>query len=325
MKLAKKQTVLSLGAVIYLCLAANNDASGADPASVGEALRSASLDGTWSGTTNCLYDPGLWPEDISDTGWNISIDGANAKIEMITRSKSGKEYRSLVDDRPIFVRRLETNAVLTTIYSGNDEDGHWVETWTFSLSLKDKDHLLAHWNRVVNNTDFPINKKASKFSIVEMGELARSAPPTRNPQNAGDADSKAAALAALFLASPKWNVTKKILEGMPDTWSANFRKQFEGRALNRAQQSALDDASRRVADLGREIADPAVVVSLIKNAVERVYTENELKAALAFQSSDEGKSIASKDALLQQELLKGLKERVVKYQPKIKVLICTQN
>ncbi|MGZ5106019.1 MAG: hypothetical protein ACXWHB_15935 [Usitatibacter sp.] len=57
--------------------------------------------------------------------------------------------------------------------SGKDEDGTWVETWTFAMSLTDPDHMLVHWTRIVNNLDLPRAKKGSKFSSVGMGEFAR--------------------------------------------------------------------------------------------------------------------------------------------------------
>ena len=320
MKLSSGRALLVLGATLFTCLSAARGASSGNAATVGDTLRSATLDGTWSGTTRCLYDPGLWPDDVCDSGWNISIDGSSATIEMITRDRKGKETRSRVEDRPIFVRRFETNAVLTTIEGGNDEDGHWVETWTFSLSLEDKDHVLAHWNRVVNNTDLPLDKKGSKFSVVQMGELVRSAPPAVHAPDTGEGPGNAAALAALLLASPQWRVAQKKLEGVPDLLSAELRKQFASRKLNEAQQGAVDDAAREVVDVGRELSDPKEVMALIRDVVLHTYTDSEIKAVLAFQSSNEGRSISAKDVLVQQEVAKKMQERVARYLPRMKVI-----
>lgn len=41
------------------------------------------------------------------------------------------------------------------------------------MSLQDPDHLIVHWTRLVNNTDFPADKIGSKFSVVQMGTLTR--------------------------------------------------------------------------------------------------------------------------------------------------------
>ena len=57
--------------------------------------------------------------------------------------------------------------------TGEDTQGHWVETWTFAMTLKDPDHLLVHWTRVVNNTELARDAKGATFSILGIGELAR--------------------------------------------------------------------------------------------------------------------------------------------------------
>jgi hypothetical protein len=62
--------------------------------------------------------------------------------------------------------------------AGEDDDGLWVETWSFAMTLKDTDHMIVHWTRVVNNVDMPPAKKGSKFSSVGMGELVRKGPGT---------------------------------------------------------------------------------------------------------------------------------------------------
>ena len=48
-----------------------------------------------------------------------------------------------------------------------------METWSFVMTMKDPDHMIVHWTRVVNNLDLPLAKKGSKFSSVGMGELVR--------------------------------------------------------------------------------------------------------------------------------------------------------
>jgi hypothetical protein len=150
---------------------------GASDSGPGKALRAASLDGTWSGDMKCLYDPGIWPEDQCDQSWVITINGTKIEGEYATRSKSGKETRSNFNDMKFSALRRETNEIFAAVHSGDDEDGHWVESWTFTVTLEDPDHLIVHWTRIVNNVDMPLNKKGTKFSVVEMGRLVRT-PPT---------------------------------------------------------------------------------------------------------------------------------------------------
>lgn len=148
-------------------------------------LRAASYDGKWSGTIKCVYDPGLWPEDECDIGLTFEIHGSSLSVQQVVRSKNGKETKSEVNPGKFQLSRLATNAVAISLDTGNDEDGTWVETWSFAMTLTDPDHMTVHWTRIVNNIDMPKNEKGSKFSSVGMGELVRI--PMANPTLQRDA------------------------------------------------------------------------------------------------------------------------------------------
>ncbi|MGZ5038340.1 MAG: hypothetical protein ACXWG1_08860 [Usitatibacter sp.] len=139
----------------------------------GAKLRAATYDGKWVGAVDCLHDPGLWPEDECGVRFTFNIQGSRISVEQIVRSKNGVETKSIVNPGKFALARLSTNAVAVSMDSGKDEDGTWVETWTFAMSLTDPDHMLVHWTRIVNNLDLPRAKKGSKFSSVGMGEFAR--------------------------------------------------------------------------------------------------------------------------------------------------------
>lgn len=66
-----------------------------------------------------------------------------------------------------------TNAVIFAINSGRDTDGTWVETWAFSVTLKDNDNLIVNYSHLVNNRDVPANKEGSKFFALAAGEFQR--------------------------------------------------------------------------------------------------------------------------------------------------------
>lgn len=146
-------------------------------ASNASALRSASYDGTWSGVVKCLYDPGIWPDDECDVSFTFTIQGQDLRITQVIRSKKGEETKSEINPQKFRFLKLSTNAVAVSMDSGNDEDGSWVETWSFVMTLADPTHMIAHWTRVVNNVDMPIEKKGSKFSSVGMGLLVKALPP----------------------------------------------------------------------------------------------------------------------------------------------------
>ena len=151
-------------------------AAGQDTSPEATKLRTASYDGSWSGIVKCLYDPGLWPADECDVGFSFEIHGNAFSVQQVIRSKKGEETRSEVNAGKFRFTRLATNAVAVSLDSGNDDDGVWVETWSFVMTLKDPDHMIVHWTRLVNNLDMPKDNKGSKFSSVGMGELVRVRP-----------------------------------------------------------------------------------------------------------------------------------------------------
>jgi predicted 3-demethylubiquinone-9 3-methyltransferase (glyoxalase superfamily) len=159
--------------VFAACVGAGCNASAQSQGDPALDLRQASYDGKWSGTVNCLHDPGLWPEDECAVRFILDIQGNRIKIDQVIRSKKGKETKSAIDTEKFVVARFATNAVAISMDSGKDEDGTWVETWSFAMTLTDQDHMLVHWTRIVNNIDMPLAKKGSKFSSVGMGEFAR--------------------------------------------------------------------------------------------------------------------------------------------------------
>lgn len=146
-------------------------------------LREASYDGRWSGTIKCLYDPGLWPEDECDFGLTFEIRGSSLSVQQVIRSKNGKETTSTINPGKFQFVRLATNAIAISLETGHDEDGTWVETWSFAMTLTDPDHMTVHWTRIVNNIDMPKSEKGSKFSSVGMGKLVRM--PMANPSFKG--------------------------------------------------------------------------------------------------------------------------------------------
>ena len=177
MKLLLRGLVVAIPALCATFVAA--DPTAAQTASPEAAkLRAASYDGNWSGTVKCLYDPGLWPEDECDIGLTFDIRGTVLSVHQVVRSKKGEETKSEVNAGKFRFVRLATNAVAVSLDNGNDEDGTWVETWSFAMTLKDPDHMIVHWTRIVNNIDMPRDKKGSKFSSVGMGELVRNGPKT---------------------------------------------------------------------------------------------------------------------------------------------------
>ena len=74
------------------------------------------------------------------------------------------------------VQRKLTNAVVSAINSGRDDDGLWVETWVFALTQKDRNTLISNWFWVMNNNNLPLTTDYGKFSLAARGELHRTSP-----------------------------------------------------------------------------------------------------------------------------------------------------
>jgi len=174
--IALARTLLRTFALVTLALLFLGSANAQPPGPIGEKLRAAPYDGKWTGVVNCLYDPGLWPADECEVRFTLDIRGPLVLVEQIIRSKKGEEIKSNINPGKFTFVRVSTNAIAMSINTGKDEDGLWVETWAFAMTLRDPDHMLVHWTRVVNNTDMPKEQKGSKFSSTGMGEFARLRP-----------------------------------------------------------------------------------------------------------------------------------------------------
>jgi hypothetical protein len=161
----------SIGAAAFALLAFTQSSFAVDRSNA--PLQLASYDGKWRGTVNCLYDPGLWPDDECELGFVFDIQGSNFALEQIVKSKKGKETRTHIKPGKFTLRRLGVSALAYSLDTGRDEDGTWVETWSFVMTLLDADHMRVHWTRVVNNVDMPKNANGSKFSSAGMGDFSR--------------------------------------------------------------------------------------------------------------------------------------------------------
>lgn len=137
-------------------------------------LAGAGYNGHWSGTLKSLYDPGLWPADESDTTLKLDIQGDVISVQQTFRSKKGATSVVSYKAGDLHFQRVATNAIAEYMHAGRDAEGAWVETVSLTMTLKDSDHMIIHWTRIMNNISQPLDKPFSKFSVTGMGELTRS-------------------------------------------------------------------------------------------------------------------------------------------------------
>ena len=127
------------------------------------------LDGTWEGTLAVMPLPSSPGPDHTYT---IRIAIAGARASVFTQSVSGAPFRE-VKPGVFRVARLGPNGVVLAMEQGQDNEGTWVETWAYVVTLKSRDTLVANFYRVVNNVDLPLSVDHSKFSEAQAGELSR--------------------------------------------------------------------------------------------------------------------------------------------------------
>lgn len=135
---------------------------------VGPACADSGLDGVWEGSLTAARVDVPTGDKSKPFSLRIEISGESARVWYKSDSKWVDVARSFR------VQRLRSNAVVTSIDSGRDEEGIWVETWSIALAQKRDDVALAVYSRLVNNENLPMTSDHKAFSAVATGELARS-------------------------------------------------------------------------------------------------------------------------------------------------------
>lgn len=133
---------------------------------------SSSLDGTWEGKLEVVYSSSSKdPESekrvkaaYAKLPFRISINGQRASVYFGDEEVKPGLFQS---------QAYMTNAVIFASSTGEDRDGKWVETWSFTITEKNSDTIIACLSRVVNNLDLVEPKDDSKFSLLAAGEFHR--------------------------------------------------------------------------------------------------------------------------------------------------------
>jgi hypothetical protein len=128
------------------------------------------VDGTWEGRLSWAAAPGLSEGPASNLGFSFRVVIRNTAVQVFTLKGAAAEE---VKPGSFRLVRLGTNALVVAIDSGKDDDGTWVETWAFALTVKDNNTLSSIWLRQVNNNNLPPGVEDSKFSVVQAGEFKR--------------------------------------------------------------------------------------------------------------------------------------------------------
>jgi hypothetical protein len=139
------------------------------------------FDGRWEGPLKSIapqaYDPVHGINLTDDMALALSVKDEG--VSVYTGNSKG-DWREVKGGR-FQILTLKTNAAITAVDSSNeapDKPG-WVETWNFSVTHKDQDHLLVVFTRMVNNYTKPDEDHGSapgRFIVLGFGELHRVSP-----------------------------------------------------------------------------------------------------------------------------------------------------
>ncbi|OJU08700.1 MAG: hypothetical protein BGN85_10930 [Alphaproteobacteria bacterium 64-11] len=126
------------------------------------------LNGTWQGSLRPLSDSSLASRNSPIV---VRLLISNDTVQVFQPGQDG----SFIEIKPGTYRiiRLKTNAVILSIDSGKDREGTWVQSHTYSVTLKDANTLITNLYWVVNNNDLPPSQDFSKFTVAAVGELVR--------------------------------------------------------------------------------------------------------------------------------------------------------
>jgi hypothetical protein len=128
----------------------------------------AALDGSWEGTlaiTARDKDRGHPQEPVRT---RLTLAGDAVSVSVFTRG-AWEEIKPAA----FRVRRHKDSAVIHAVDDGWDNDGNWIETWVFSVTLVDHDHLRAVYHRIVNNVQADRQDDQAVWWYMAAGDLAR--------------------------------------------------------------------------------------------------------------------------------------------------------
>jgi hypothetical protein len=133
-----------------------------------------SFDGTWEGKLEVVDGTSNKDKD-SDSYERTKAAYEKSPFRLTIHGQRASVYFSETEVKPsLFQAQVYmTNAVVFASDSGEDKDGHWVETWDFAVTQKDPETLIVVFCRVVNNLDVPEQPHRRKFFVVAAGDLHR--------------------------------------------------------------------------------------------------------------------------------------------------------
>lgn len=128
------------------------------------AQPSAPFDGTWTGQLTWVK-----PSPSSKTDQlRVTVQGSSVKVLM----HSGDKWTEVKPGR-FAAQQVDDTLYISTLDSGWDFDGKWIETWTIHLLRTSDNQATMHFLRTVNNIYVPESTGLRTFSTVAEGSATR--------------------------------------------------------------------------------------------------------------------------------------------------------
>lgn len=124
------------------------------------------FDGVW---TLKLQSAKPSPVGTTDFDYRVEVTGATAKAFLL---KDGKwtEFKP----GSFKTQQLDDTLVVTSLTSGWDLDGKWIESWVFQILRLSADTAAVTFTRTVNNPHLPSQFDYRTFTIEAEGNATRS-------------------------------------------------------------------------------------------------------------------------------------------------------
>ena len=134
------------------------------------AVEPVSFDGTWQGTIYFDKEGFLADTSTPVTGVRFRIEIHDVVVRVFI-----EEDGAFKESKPgrYHIAPLSANAV---IFATDEDEGNWVESWSFVVTVKGKDLMIAEYTRLVNNVSVPHGEKGSEFATRGAGEFSRVTP-----------------------------------------------------------------------------------------------------------------------------------------------------
>ena len=131
------------------------------------------FDGTWQGRIEFFDAP----------RFESAADGEAMEVRFVIHLPSMSVFTRPVSDKPAAWSEVKkgffggqvwgSQAVFSSVTSGKDNDGLWIESISFTLVHDSPMTLVVYYVRAVNNLDLPVAHRDAHFAWGGSGQLQR--------------------------------------------------------------------------------------------------------------------------------------------------------